>query len=570
MIVYGHGSKIYQTLFRIHGSALYKGTIPAVFSTTILLILKFFTEEPTHELEYRWFAHPYPIASMVAAFTFLLSFKCSFSYNRYWEACTSLYQMHSKWLDVGIELAAWHLQSKRYDDVRPPAFGAHPELDSVERKREKNNTMTPQKLRVILEQDTDSVNSAGEENNVSFAAVNDTERRRSLWKRLKTKAKQKYTTAASNAKSGQATPSTKGNNKGKSINSQASVRSFSGGAFKNAKKSINSTSATELTPFDRKSKLSRLVSVTNLDGGMENEQAPSLFLQEASHLLSLLSAVAFTTLRSDLSKAPAPLCEYETGSPWPSVDPDSVKENYYEMTQSVTVFNYLVGNVRTAEQRTVYNSCRPLAVLGGVSDAEIEMLQRARGPVAKQALCSMWLQEFISREFAQGALGTTAPPIISRLFQFVSDGTLGYNQARKVAYIPFPFPHTQLTTFYVVIITLVMPMLMLTFVIDTTVAAIMNFLTIGVFLGLWHVSTELEDPFRNVPNDLPLNNFQAQFNEALVVMFAGFHPEAYWIIGESEETLSEADLVPTSTKKAKFDAPDKPVFPISTLDMDDN
>ena len=568
MIVYGHGSKIYQTLFRVHGSALYKGTIPAVFSTTILLILKCFTEEPTHELEYRWFAHPYPIASMVAAFTFLLSFKCSFSYSRYWEACTSLYQMHSKWLDVGIELAAWHLQSKRYDEVRPPAFGAHPELDSVERKREKNNTMTPQKLRVILEQDTDSVNSSGEENNVSFAAVNDTERRRSLWKRLKTRTKQKYTTAAGNAKSGQATPSNKGN-KGKSINSQASVRSFSGGAFKNAKKSINSTSATELTPFDRKP-LSRLVSLTNLDGGMENEQAPSLFLQEASHLLSLLSAVAFTTLRSDLSKAPAPLCEYETGSPWPSVDPDSVKENYYEMTQSVTVFNYLVGNVRTAEQRTVYNSCRPLAVLGGVSDAEIEMLQRARGPVAKQALCSMWLQEFISREFANGALGKTAPPIISRLFQFVSDGTLGYNQARKVAYIPFPFPHTQLTTFYVVIITLVMPMLMLTFVIDTTVAAIMNFLTIGVFLGLWHVSTELEDPFRNVPNDLPLNNFQAQFNEALVVMFAGFHPEAYWIIGESEETLSEADLMPTSTKKAKFDVPDKPVFPISTLDMDGN
>jgi predicted membrane chloride channel (bestrophin family) len=182
----------------------------------------------------------------------------------------------------------------------------------------------------------------------------------------------------------------------------------------------------------------------------------------------------------------------------------------------------------------------------------------------------MWLQEFISREFANGALGKTAPPIISRLFQFVSDGTLGYNQARKVAYIPFPFPHTQLTTFYVVIITLVMPMLMLTFVIDTTVAAIMNFLTIGVFLGLWHVSTELEDPFRNVPNDLPLNNFQAQFNEALVVMFAGFHPEAYWIIGESQESLSEADLMPTSTKKVKFDAPDKPVFPISTLDMDDN
>jgi hypothetical protein len=52
------------------------------------------------------------------------------------------------------------------------------------------------------------------------------------------------------------------------------------------------------------------------------------------------------------------------------------------------------------------------------------MLQRARGPVAKTALCSMWLQEFISREFENGALGKTPPPIASRLYQFVSDGTI--------------------------------------------------------------------------------------------------------------------------------------------------
>jgi hypothetical protein len=73
----------------------------------------------------------------------------------------------------------------------------------------------------------------------------------------------------------------------------------------------------------------------------------------------------------------------------------------------------------------IYNSCRPITVLGGVSDAEIEMLQRARGPVAKVALVSLWLQEFISREFENGALGKTAPPIVSRLYQFISDGTLG-------------------------------------------------------------------------------------------------------------------------------------------------
>ena len=114
-----------------------------------------------------------------------------------------------------------------------------------------------------------------------------------------------------------------------------------------------------------------------------------------------------------------------------------------------------------------------------------------------------------------------------------------------------------------------MPILMLTFVPEVIVAAILNTLTVGVFFGrykmisfifyfngkktnicisivfvvlkgLWLVANELEDPFRNVPNDIPLNNFQAQFNEALVCMFAGFHPEAWWDIDERKNALSKS------------------------------
>ena len=120
------------------------------------------------------------------------------------------------------------------------------------------------------------------------------------------------------------------------------------------------------------------------------------------------------------------------------------------------------------------NTCRPFTVLGGVSDAEIEVLQRARGPLAKTALCTMWLQEFISREFLNGALGGVSPPIVSRLFQYTSDGMLGYNQARKVAYVPFPFPHSQLTTFFLMVVACFMPILMLTFVPQVIVATVLN------------------------------------------------------------------------------------------------
>lgn len=81
----------------------------------------------------------------------------------------------------------------------------------------------------------------------------------------------------------------------------------------------------------------------------------------------------------------------------------------------------------------MYNAARPFGVLGGVSDSECELLQKARGPYAKVALVTMWLQEFLSREYLNGSTGKVAPPIISRLYQFISDGVVGYNQARKVA-----------------------------------------------------------------------------------------------------------------------------------------
>jgi hypothetical protein len=130
-----------------------------------------------------------------------------------------------------------------------------------------------------------------------------------------------------------------------------------------------------------------------------------------------------------------------------------------------------------------YNASRPFSVVGGVSDAEVQALQKARGPLAKVALCTIWLQEFVAREFAHGSMGTVAPPIISRLFQFTSDGMVGYNQARKVAYNPFPFPHDQLTAFYIVIVIVCMPVLSISYVSNIIVACVLNSLTVAVFDG---------------------------------------------------------------------------------------
>ena len=168
--------------------------------------------------------------------------------------------------------------------------------------------------------------------------------------------------------------------------------------------------------------------------------------------------------------------------------------------------------------------------------------------------------EFISREYMSGSTGKVAPPIISRLYQFTSDGMSAYNQgkeirfsedrtsvsteiptqlnsyyvllphvpvARKIAYTPFPLPHSQLTTLFVLVIIVFMPILMLTYLTNEVFGFILNGLTVMCFSGLHEVARELEAPFQNVPNDVPLNNFQAQFNEAIMVSMNHFLSELW-------------------------------------------
>lgn len=85
------------------------------------------------------------------------------------------------------------------------------------------------------------------------------------------------------------------------------------------------------------------------------------------------------------------------------------------------------------------------------------------------------------------------------------------------------------------------------------------------FCGLHEVARELEDPFVNMPNDLPANNLHSQFNEGLLTMYKGYHPDAYWEVKEIELDPSDnegdsdgdgdvvVDVIVTQPKKEEDD-----------------
>ena len=57
---------------------------------------------------------------------------------------------------------------------------------------------------------------------------------------------------------------------------------------------------------------------------------------------------------------------------------------------------------------------------------------------------------------------------------------------------------------------------------------LLTFFTVKCLSGLHEVARELEDPFRNAPNDIPLCTLMAQYGEALITMYSGYHPNLYF------------------------------------------
>lgn len=80
-----------------------------------------------------------------------------------------------------------------------------------------------------------------------------------------------------------------------------------------------------------------------------------------------------------------------------------------------------------------------LEVIGGVTPTEIADLENSADRVSYVYASILHLS---NQRRADGGLGADAP-VLSRYYQLLSDGMLGFRQARKVEDIPFPFPYSQ-------------------------------------------------------------------------------------------------------------------------------
>ncbi|KAL3789416.1 hypothetical protein HJC23_001964 [Cyclotella cryptica] len=555
MIEYSRGPFGLSLLFRWNGSALIKAFIPGLFSVSLYLTLYYSLLDYAKEYYHTLFAedatspeavedkektlvdylnHPYAIGVLIASTSLLITFRANYGYQRYWEGASAVHSMMSKFMDATVHAGVFHLQSEKFKPMRPPTFFEWEELNG--------GTLTRDRERVDERVDRlwSKADSSGDDP--------DSFREDAVRSRPRPQSCQIGHSASLRRRRFR-----------KSINQTASTRTIrteEPGSYDNYFSDLGSnhllgpprldggwglihpderTGRPTATHYDiAKFPNASQIDPNNLEGfaSTRGGRTPSLFLQELAHLSSLLCAVAMTTLRNDLDDVESPLGTYVPGQPWPECDPmklpKEVKRAAYGKRRNMRNLHYLLGMDQTKSARTAYNAARPLLVLGGVSDNEIAFLQRARGPYAKTQLCWAWISEFVIREQLAGSMGNVGPPIVSRIIQFLSDGMKYYNDARKIMWVPFPFPHAQLCAFFIFVVAVCIPFLMNQYANQVWLGSTLTFLVVTCLAGLHEVARELENPFRNAPNDIPLCTMMAFYNEALITMFAGFHPDSYW------------------------------------------
>jgi predicted membrane chloride channel (bestrophin family) len=139
-------------------------------------------------------------------------------------------------------------------------------------------------------------------------------------------------------------------------------------------------------------------------------------------------------------------------------------------------------------------------------------------------------QSIITKSLDDGIL-KIPPPILSRVYQTLSRGFVNLLNAKKIADTRFPFPYAQLIATLLFAHTILTPVMMSCLIPSKVWAPIFTFVPLFVMFSINFIGVELENPFGQDDNDLPLEHFQDEMNKCLMMLL---HDSADLIAGVSE------------------------------------
>eukprot|EP00746_Dinoflagellata_sp_MGD_P017862 gnl/MRDRNA2_/MRDRNA2_141279_c0_seq1.p1 gnl/MRDRNA2_/MRDRNA2_141279_c0~~gnl/MRDRNA2_/MRDRNA2_141279_c0_seq1.p1 ORF type:complete len:424 (-),score=70.53 gnl/MRDRNA2_/MRDRNA2_141279_c0_seq1:79-1350(-) len=157
-------------------------------------------------------------------------------------------------------------------------------------------------------------------------------------------------------------------------------------------------------------------------------------------------------------------------------------------------------DVTEAAKTTGEKALPQLTVLGPLTDHEEATLKAAEDKVD---LVHSWILESISMATLDQVI-LTQSPIVSRVYQELSNGMLGYNQAYKIALVQFPFAFAQMLTIFLLAFVFACPIAIFVFTGGEFLTPALTLFTVLGFWGIHEIAVEVENPFGISANQLPM------------------------------------------------------------------
>merc|ERR1712048_532089 len=170
-------------------------------------------------------------------------------------------------------------------------------------------------------------------------------------------------------------------------------------------------------------------------------------------------------------------------------------------------------------QQVSPNRDRPFEIidLDGIEPTSMEFLNRAPDKVE---IILQWIQRSMVLHMQTGVL-PIPPPILSRAFQEVSRGIVNLQNARKIADFPYPFPLAQLSMILLQLHWAITPVAA-SLAMPPGQAVTFSFFSISVFWCIHFNALDLEFPFGDRVNDLPMHEFQRDWNNSVCSLLDDF------------------------------------------------
>lgn len=188
----------------------------------------------------------------------------------------------------------------------------------------------------------------------------------------------------------------------------------------------------------------------------------------------------------------------------------------------------------------------PMLIIGEATRDELRMLQQSDDRIS---LVTFWINQLLTDSLN---IVDTPPPIVSRVYQELSNGSLGYSQAEKLADIPFPFIFAQLLAIAMVFVALVAPISFSLITGHSWLGPVVSTLVIITFWSLNEMSKELENPFGSEANNVDIVDDHERFVCFLGEIYGGLLPpdRAYKLQQITESSQADDTFLAGGNKRA--------------------